>query len=205
MNNIICQKNDGKSKDDDFFSLFADLPPTDPFEDKKESVGVDLIALLVSSGHKRSDLADKLGWSKSRISNVFSGKNNLTLKTVWEVSKAVGYEFDVTFRQADKPRAIQPWEIQHENLVSRNEHVSFVLQLTLQSRSDVFSDVINGRGADAYIRIDSMQDDDLHLRTIYASPISQQTPPLEIEATLQSQPLFMSLMNVPVNNGEYQR
>ena len=50
-----------------------------------------------------------MGWKKSRFSKVISGKANLTLKTIFEISVATGYDFDLVFNNKNKKACSQPW------------------------------------------------------------------------------------------------
>lgn len=81
-----------------------------PAELAKVSVAADLTILVAKSGISRSDLAKKLGWSRARVSQVLSGESNLTIETIYAVTKAAGAAFDVVFRKPASARAPQIWE-----------------------------------------------------------------------------------------------
>ena len=94
-------------------ALFAELlqaNPNLPGELAKVSVAADLAILVAQSGISRSALAEKLGWSRARVSQVLSGQGNLTIETIHAVAQAAGFAFDVAFRKPGAVRARQPWE-----------------------------------------------------------------------------------------------
>ena len=76
----------------------------------KVAVAADLAILVAESGVSRSDLAKKLGWTRSRVTQVLSGQGNLTIETMHAVAKAAGSSFDVVFRKPAAARALQPWQ-----------------------------------------------------------------------------------------------
>lgn len=151
--------SDGYSDDD----IFADLPPQDAFDVKKQYIAADLIALLVSSGVNKTTLADKLGWHKSAITRLFSGKSNPTAKTIWSLSTYLGYDFDIAFRKPEDPPARQPWHhsasvTSHvEHFPESNSHI-FV---KFQTPGQVNEDMKRGTPCRAYIGITSVENTDI--------------------------------------------
>lgn len=102
-------------------ALFAELlqaNPNLPAELAKVSVAADLTVLVAESGLSRSDLAEKLGWTRARISQVLSGESNLTIETIHAVAKAAGFSFDVVFRKPGAARLPQMWEQQPNPSIS---------------------------------------------------------------------------------------
>lgn len=100
--------------------LFADLIRDDAAlgaELAKVAVAADLAVLVARSGVSRTELAQRLGWSKARVSQVLGGKGNLTVETMHAVAHAVGARLDVMFRQPGEARAAQPWERHRLELV----------------------------------------------------------------------------------------
>lgn len=95
-------------------SLFDFIHDLDPEDIKKETVAADLSMLLVHSNCSRSQLAEDLGYKKSRVSRILSGDENLTLKTLTKVADSLGYTFDVIFYNKSYPKPKQPWEIDRE-------------------------------------------------------------------------------------------
>lgn len=94
-------------------ALLAELieqHPGLPAELAKVSVAADLTILVAETGISRSDLAKKLGWSRARVSQVLSGQSNLTIETIYAVTKAAGAAFDVVFRKPASARTPQMWE-----------------------------------------------------------------------------------------------
>ncbi|MBK5931286.1 helix-turn-helix domain-containing protein [Halochromatium salexigens] len=88
------------------------------FEIKAQDIGMTLARALAESGKSKADLARDLNWKPSRISRVFSGEGNLTLRTLFKVTSALGLDFDVILRKTHQPRAAQPWELHqmHEDM-----------------------------------------------------------------------------------------
>jgi transcriptional regulator with XRE-family HTH domain len=56
-------------------------------------------------GHKisRADLAHSMGVSPGRVSQILSGEENLTLRTLSSVVNALGARVEVTLRSVDEP------------------------------------------------------------------------------------------------------
>jgi transcriptional regulator with XRE-family HTH domain len=77
---------------------------------KAVDVAADLTLLLHHAGQSRADLARALGWSRSRVTQVLSCQENLTVQTIAAVSKALGYTFDVAFRKSGASAVAQPWK-----------------------------------------------------------------------------------------------
>jgi len=80
------------------------------FQVKAQDVATNLARALAESGRSRASLAEALGWKPSRVTKVLSGESNLTLRTVYEVARAIGLDFDVVFRSRNAARATQPWD-----------------------------------------------------------------------------------------------
>ena len=93
--------------------LFGDLIAAhDGLAEELKAVdgAADLTLLLHHAGKTCADLARALGWSRSRVSQVLSGQENLTVQTIAAVSKALGFTFDVAFRKTSAVTAQQPWD-----------------------------------------------------------------------------------------------
>lgn len=80
------------------------------FDIKAQSVSTDLVRAISELGFSQSDLAQKLGWSPSRVSRVLHGSANLTLRTLHEFASVLGLEVDVIYRRAGENKPPQPWE-----------------------------------------------------------------------------------------------
>ena len=93
-----------------FSDIWAVFDEDEPFDNVKADVSDSLTMLLAFSGVSRKSLGESTGWTKSRISKILSGFENLTLKTVFEIAKVAGYEFDITFRKKSQRKPIQPWQ-----------------------------------------------------------------------------------------------
>lgn len=94
----------------DFSDILAAIDEPDSLELQKDQVGTDLVSLLAFVDTNRTALAEALGYKKSRITRILSGMENLTLRTIHDVCKAIGYEFDVTFRKKSEAKPLQPWQ-----------------------------------------------------------------------------------------------
>ena len=126
--------------------MFEDLPALDPFEVKKQYLAADLLAIVAFKGISKASLAENLGWHKSAVTRLFSGKSNPTVKTIWSLSTFLGYDFDITFRKHDQPSHPQPWHTCE--VVSRNTPSQLTAQflhfVEAQTPEQAKSDLNNG-------------------------------------------------------------
>ena len=97
---------------EDFFNELFDFSEECPVDIKKVAIATNFSALIHHVGKSKSEIADDLGWKRSRLSKVLSGEQNLTIKTMVDLSNAVGYDFDVIFHKSNvfSHRSLQPWE-----------------------------------------------------------------------------------------------
>ncbi|MDY7219404.1 helix-turn-helix transcriptional regulator [Denitrificimonas sp. JX-1] len=87
------------------------------FELKAQEVAVGLASAVAASGMTQKALADKLGWTTSRVSKVLHGATNLTLKTLFEVCEALNIEFDIAFdREGVRQEEIAVTQLKHQEL-----------------------------------------------------------------------------------------
>lgn len=70
------------------------------FNIKAQSVATDLARAVAESGQTRTALAERLGWKPSRLSKILGGDANLTLRTLHELTEALGMAFDVILRHS---------------------------------------------------------------------------------------------------------
>lgn len=144
--------------------LFPDLPPEDPFDVKKFELAADLAALMVYANETRASMANHLSVNKSRITSILSGRQNLTIKVIWDFCSALDYDFDIVFRRFEMHHRPQPWhgssalsessafhDAEHPQVSS---HKSVIPTFTLQDGEQVQKDIATGDIAPAYIRID---------------------------------------------------
>lgn len=152
-NNLMPKKIESDCSFDD---LFADLPALDPFEVKKEYLATDLAALLVHSGITRSVACEKLGWHKSALTRVLSGKGNPTVKTIWNLAQLAGYDFDLVFRRPEQQVAPQPWTCLSAltNVENFNNRSFEFFVLKVQTPEQVKSDMRNGTMSSMYFSVD---------------------------------------------------
>jgi DNA-binding Xre family transcriptional regulator len=94
----------------DFSDILAAIGEFDSLELKKDQVGTDLVSLMAFTDTSRTELAQALGYKKSRVTRILSGMENLTLRTIHDVCKAIGYEFNVTFKKKSESKPLQPWQ-----------------------------------------------------------------------------------------------
>ncbi|MET3915179.1 transcriptional regulator with XRE-family HTH domain [Variovorax sp. OAS795] len=136
--------------------MFADLPPLDPFVVKKDQIAAHLAALLSHSGKTRTEVAEALGWKKSRVTSVLSGKSNLTVRTIWDFCSSLSFDFDVVFRSAWQPVASQPWQ-QHSkaeaSLLSAITAGFPVVSFEEHTPEKIAADVKSGTNYDTYMTI----------------------------------------------------
>lgn len=96
------------------------------FEAKAQDIAINLASAVAHAGLSRAELAEKLGWKPSRVSKILTGSTNLTLKTIFQICKAIGLEFDVVLRQSGE-RAVVVDAHQHQTIheeALRNLHRS---------------------------------------------------------------------------------
>lgn len=152
-------------------SIIGDEYDVDMSIIKMEQVASHLIGLLRHHKISRSELAQKLGWPKARVTKVLSGDVNLTLKTITAITHKLGYDFDVVFHNKNYEKPKQPWQIDrdktlpspvlsHQNI----EAVNVVFQL--ETRDQVVEAVLAGKEKDLYVSISQL---DKH---ISSSPVS---------------------------------
>ncbi|MHB1656994.1 MAG: helix-turn-helix domain-containing protein [Burkholderiales bacterium] len=146
---VLVTNNSQQTED-----IFSDLEPISAVEIKKDYLATQLAALMSFSGKNRSDMAEGLGWKKSRITRVLSGNENLTIKTIWEFSSYLGFDFDVIFHGPNDQRPKQPWQIEQSGIIPIHgmdlkmfdEHFTWIPSfiVNIQSSSDVESDLRTG-------------------------------------------------------------
>jgi transcriptional regulator with XRE-family HTH domain len=111
----------------------------------------------------RSELARELHWEKSRVSKVLSGKDNLTVKTIWDFSSHLGFDFDVVFRGTNEPRPYQPWQkapstslqlSPYEILSNDSQRRASRPFIDMQTAQQVFNDFLQGNHKSHYLSID---------------------------------------------------
>lgn len=164
-NNQKFEVVDGNNAVPDFFSLFKDLPEIDPFDEQKESVAVDLAALISYYGFTRSKFIEKSGWKQSRLSNVLSGRCNLTIKTISEVADVLGCKFDVIYRSKDQKKARQVWDPLEKKLEA--PHILPHFSLRIQSPAEVYRDLHSGKAAKVYVSLPDTEADNCKLNRYF--------------------------------------
>lgn len=74
-----------------------------------EAISLSMAGLMRHCGKNRNQMADILGVNRSRITAMLRSGKNLQVKTIYRFAKALGYDFDVTFRLPSQKPAPQPW------------------------------------------------------------------------------------------------
>ena len=91
----------------------------------KSRVNWAMVMAVVKAKKRRnvtqSQIADKMGVDKSTLSRIINGQGNLTLKTIGDISWALGLRPDITFT-----------EVQHEGM-DRANHPAMRAELTRKS------------------------------------------------------------------------
>jgi len=71
-----------------------------------------ILALLQGLGISQAELAERLGVTRGRVSQILSGRQNLTLRTLAAIGWALGVSFDLNLRpmadRAGTPAAADP-------------------------------------------------------------------------------------------------
>jgi transcriptional regulator with XRE-family HTH domain len=132
--------------------MFSDLPPLGGLEVKQLQLSTQLTALMVHCDETRTTLAHKLDWKKSRLTHIFSGRANPTVRTIYEFTRCLGVEFDVVFRRPEEPAPRQPWEDADTQLLQVASHESYTLMI--QSADQVARDLQQGLAKGFYIPLD---------------------------------------------------
>lgn len=115
--------------------LWGDTSHMSAFAIKKEEVAANLTALMVFCNRNRSYISSMTGWSRSRVTNVLSGDMNLTLKTLWEFTSALGYNFDIALRDENQTPANQPWIRKQKPI--RAESSSYIVKSKQQAMRSI--------------------------------------------------------------------
>ena len=61
----------------------------------------DIIGLMEEKGVSRVELAERLGTSRAFISQVLNGSRNMTLRTLFRISRALGHDSQIAFNTID--------------------------------------------------------------------------------------------------------
>lgn len=145
---------------------------------KMEQVASHLIGLLRHQNISRSELAQKLGWSKGRVTRVLSGDVNLTIKTITTITQKLGYDFEVVFHNKNYEKPKQPWLIDREKLTlihtsalkthfHHADEVSVVFQL--ETGDQVVESVLAGTEKKYYVSV-SPPSKQLHSNQVSIAP-----------------------------------
>ncbi|HEK1095272.1 TPA: helix-turn-helix transcriptional regulator [Proteus mirabilis] len=137
---------------------FFDFTDIDPVSVKKNAIASQICTLMAYTQTSRSSLAKKLNWKPSRLTKVLSGEQNLTIKTITEISIALEYDFSVYFHLAYKAERVQPWEVLFKTHLTypklKNESDSLkYFTVKIQTPDEIKNDFIKNKGCDYYVSI----------------------------------------------------
>lgn len=140
---------------------FFDFSDVDPIDIKKGSVAANLSALMVYSNITQSQLAKKLKWKASRLSKVLSGQQNLTLKTIADITFALEYDFELCFHKPSETLTAQPWEKKLNTLeVKEPKKTKHYLIWQIQTAQQVVHDIQSEKSKDFYISCTNFERDE---------------------------------------------
>ena len=140
---------------------------------KAVDIGAALTLLLHHASKSRADLARVLGWSRARVTQVLSGRENLTVQTIAAVTQALGYTFDAVFRKPGAPATAQPWDAQAilvldmADLVDMPDLRSWMSRATMKSMASQFAGAREFAHFD--MQLDSSNHDSIFQETAYAA------------------------------------
>ncbi|EPD35124.1 hypothetical protein HMPREF9701_05503 [Delftia acidovorans CCUG 274B] len=149
--------------------LASDFDDDELFDIKKDQIATDLICLMAQAGLNRSELSSSLGLPKSRVTKLLSGKENLTIKTIFLFSRKLGFDFDVIFRHSSEQRTLQPWAAGEVSSATRHFIKS---RFDCQTANQVLGDLRNGSNATHYLRYKDPDNERLNA-SVNANPASQ--------------------------------
>jgi plasmid maintenance system antidote protein VapI len=109
MTKEVTRRNEQGPDQFDWDHLSSLLTDEDREEIDLEAISLSMAGLMHFCGKNRNQMSDLLGVNRSRITTMLRNGKNLQLKTIYRFAKALGYEFDVTFRLPNQRPAPQPW------------------------------------------------------------------------------------------------
>lgn len=112
---------------------------------KSVDVAADLVLLLHHAGQTRAQLSRSMGVSRARVTQVLSGRENLTVQTVAVVCSALGYTFDTVFRKAAEDAPMQPWEREHGMTLEMSDEPNLASWMSRKTMRSVASQCLGGR------------------------------------------------------------
>lgn len=77
---------------------------------RRGRVASHLAVLVARSGLSRTKVAERAKMKLPQLTRALGDDTNLTLDTISRICDAVGFDFDVVFREPGELRAPQPWE-----------------------------------------------------------------------------------------------
>lgn len=110
---------------------------------KSVDVAVDLVLLLHHAGKSRAELVRAIGWSRARVSQVLSGRENLTVQTIAAVTRALGYTFATVFRKPTDAAPVQPWEVQAKLTLEMRDAPDLAQWMGRQTMKPMASQLVN--------------------------------------------------------------
>jgi len=106
MKNLSIQQSESDQAIwDDLEGLLTD---EDHEEMDLQEIPIHMAALMVHCGKNRNQMAELLGVTRARITNLLN-KTNIETKTIYRFTKALGYRFEVVFKKQGEHSSLQPW------------------------------------------------------------------------------------------------
>lgn len=143
-------------------NLFEGIDQLSASEIQMDLVAADLTLILKHSGLNRSQLADKLGCKKSRVTRILSGDDNLTLKTITSVAEVLGYAYDVVFYNKNYAKPKQPWTIDREHRIKlkNTEQMSYFHEFQRKLKGNNATTISSDVYVSTYIEVNRTRTDD---------------------------------------------
>lgn len=186
--------------------MFAELPALDHFWIKKDEVAAQLLGLMAHCGFNRASLAAELGWHKSRVTSVLSGKGNPTIRTIWELCRKLDYDFDLVFRTKDEARPDQPWDKAYCQQLAEQaapHDLGENCEFFVQSSEEVAEDLRRGTARSAYItlRVPGTSGGISSVVSTLSNSHENISPELVMKSPIQVGYTFRTSISSEINNG----
>src|SRR5690554_445633 len=106
------------SSNDSFSKLASELWADEDlvFDAKAQDLAIRLAYEVGRTGLNQAQLAEKLDWKPSRVSRVLTGSTNLTMKTIFQICRAIDLDFDVVLRRPEEKTLVVDKDYHHAYL-----------------------------------------------------------------------------------------
>ncbi len=72
--------------------------------DKPDGLGAQVRALRNAAGLTQGELADRIGLTRTSVTNIEAGRQGLDVRTLNAIAKATGYELVLRFKRSGESR-----------------------------------------------------------------------------------------------------